>query len=290
MKEVITQTSAELRVEADAAVAALNEALLDDKHSEIEKAKDAATKTVAKHNQKAMDECMARLRSKDNPMLAAIETMTVPTIALERLKNKDTDAVTYSIEPSTAYIDLLEFEKFCTGQFIAHSAGWKHMVEKFTYLLALREAKKLGVSVEVIKARYHISPEALGIDMGKTPTSNTQMLKGLQAIVDAILYEDNGGKNVYRVTSHDVDFLDDVMSKAGKGAHNIQFATYASARNYILRIMNRIITGASYGMEYKTKKDAAQDAATTKTDDKADAKAKTKTKADAKPLADGKTK
>ena len=264
-KEIITETSAELFIKAKEAVRVLNEAVLDDVHSKITESKEILDALVAKHNKAAMNEAFAILRANENPMLAAIERLEIYTTKVVANKNKDTDIITYDLDPKAqTFIDLLAFENFCRGKQIAHDPAWKHKIEKFNYLCALRIAKELGLSVEDVKKKYHIDDKAMEQDMGKTPTSNTQMLAQLQTIVDSIIYLDNPnnpGHNVYKATSHDVRFLVGTLTKAGQKKHQLVFSQNGTVRNIITRIINRIVTDGSYELKYTTKKDANKAAA-----------------------------
>ncbi len=255
MKKTITKTSAELRIEAAELTRQLNTAILEDSYTAAKTAEDALKDVISDHNTQAMREDFAVLRSRKSPMLEAIEKLEVDTIALDRKEDKETGIVTYDLKPSKAYIDLLSFEEFCGGG-IAHNPAWKHKIEKYNYLCALRVAKEIGDDVKTVAKRYAITPEAMGIDMGKTPTSNTQMLKGLQDIMDAVIYEDADGKNKYRVTSHDVAWLVNTLTKAGKTAQGLAYANTKTTRGLITRIMNRIVLDGSYTLEYTTKRDA----------------------------------
>lgn len=270
MAEAIVKTSSELHIEASEAARALNTAILDDSFSEISAKQEELKRIIGNHNKAAMNEDFAILRSREKPMLEAIEKLVVNTIAVSENVNTETKITTYDLKPATAYIDLLAFEKFCEGKTIAANTGWKYMIEKLNYLCALRVAKEIGDDVRTVEKRYHISPEAFKIDMGKTPTSNTQLLKQLQTIVDAVIFKDAGdGKNAYKATSHDVAWLVNTLTKAGKTAHGLTYANASTTRGLVTRILNRIVTDSNYKLEYKTKKEAeAEEAAKTEGENK----------------------
>ena len=216
---------------------------------------------MAEYNKKAKAENFAILRASDNPMLAAIEKLTYGTMTIREERDKETKVVVrYVLEAGTAYIDLLEFEKFCEGKTIAANTAWKYKLEKYNYIMALRIAKDLGDDVKSVERRYHISQEAMGIDKNNKPISNTKMLAGLQDIVDAIIYEDKDGKNRYKVTSHDVAFLVNTLTTAGRAKHGVRYANASTTRGLIARILNRIVEDGSYTLEYTTKREAEAEA------------------------------
>ena len=262
MAKNIAKTSAEIKLDAETILRDLNIALNEDApFSDITAKRDELRKTIALFNKQARLETFKLLRAKANPMMAAIEEMVYATMTLKEDKDKDSGlTIAYRLEAGQAYIDLLDFEKFCDGKQIASNTAWKYMIEKLNFRLALRIAKEIGDDPRIVEKRYHITSEAMGIDLADNPTSNTKLLKALQGIVDAILYEDNDGKNKYRATSHDVQFLLNTLTGAGKEAHGVRYANVSTARNLVMRIMNRIITDSTYRLEYKSKLDAAKEA------------------------------
>jgi hypothetical protein len=252
------KTSMELKLDAEAAQLALNTALNEDSYSGIAQKQDALKKVVGEYNKKVKLENFAILRNDENPMLAAIEKLTYGTMKIKAEHDKETKTVIrYLLEADEAYIDLLDFEKFCDGvKTIAADTSWKYKLEKYNFVMALRVAKELGDDVKTVEKRYHISEEAMGIDKENRPISNTKMLSGLQSIVDAIIYEDKDGKNLYKVTSHNVAFLVQTLTKEGKTKHGVAYANASTTRRLIAKILNCIIDGSgTHKLEYATKRD-----------------------------------
>ncbi len=95
-----------------------------------------------------------------------------------------------------------------------------------------------------------MSEIAREFDMGKNPTSKTNLLKTLQTVITAMLGEQ------YKATSHDVDFLMSVYSKKNRGkALTVTCANHRYFRNYLAEVCHRIATGKTYELDFKTKKD-----------------------------------
>jgi len=86
--------------------------------------------------------------------------------------------------------------------------------------------------------------------MGKTPTSKTNMLKTLQAVIDAML-----GEGKFKATSHDVAYLLSVYSRKNRAALTVTCANHRYFRNYIAEVCHRCATGKSYEIDHCTKKD-----------------------------------
>lgn len=85
--------------------------------------------------------------------------------------------------------------------------------------------------------------------MGKNPTSKTNLLKTLQTVITAMLGEQ------YKATSHDVNFLMSVYSKKNRKALTVTCANHRYFRNYLAEVCHRIVTGKTYELDFKTKKD-----------------------------------
>lgn len=257
----MAKTLNELLLEAEAARKELNEAILSDSFSQVGTAKEKLDKAVSDYNAQAVVSDYATLRSRSNPMMEAIKQLEISIVSVKPNKDKDSGIITYGLEPATKQIDLVAFDEFCQRQKlnIAPDKLWKYKVEHFALLVTYRVMREMGKDTKKLMETYYISEVAKQIDMGKTPTSNSQILKQLQTIIDAIIYEDDGGKNTYKATSHDVAYLLNVMNKRGKSGH-IVTPRAATMHTLVMDILHRIITDGDYMVEYVTKKQAKQEA------------------------------
>ena len=59
----------------------------------------------------------------------------------------------------------------------------------------------------------------------------------------------------YKATSHDVNFLMSVYSKKNRKALTVTCANHRYFRNYLAEVCHRIVTGKTYELDFKTKKD-----------------------------------
>lgn len=199
----------------------------------------------------------------DRPMRAAILKHTFPIrkhkVSFEG--EKDSKIKICKIEDVTRPIDLLAFDTYMKGTASANK-DWPHMVTKLTMLLTADVAQRLGLDPKAVNDSFAMSDIARKIELGETPTSNTAMLKTVQSIVDAILYEENPEtkKNVYRASSHDVAYLREIFSKKGKKELSVACAKPAFMRAIMADICHRIVADKVYIVEYKQKKpgDSAQ--------------------------------
>ena len=116
------------------------------------------------------------------------------------------------------------------------------------FLLTAQKAIDLGLNPKDVNDSYAMSEIAAQYDMGKNPTSKTNMLRTLTTVVQAMLGEE------YKPVSHDVNFLLSVYSRKNRRALTVSCANHRSFRNYIAEICHRIVTGKSYALDYKVKK------------------------------------
>ena len=254
------KTLSELRIEAEEAKKVLNDAIIADVFSEIGKAKEALEKLIKEYNALAINMDFKTLLSKADPMKEAIEQLDIATISIKPNEDKDSGIITYSLEPAVKQIDLVALDEFCAqnDKAITPDRLWKHKVEKFALLVTYRVMNELGLSTKKLEDSYYINDIARQIDLGKTPTSNRAMLRQLQAIVDAIIYEADDDKNVYKVTSHDVAYLIAVMSKRGKSG-TVVTPRAETMHKLIMDVLHRVVTNGEYKVEYKTKKQATDE-------------------------------
>ena len=85
-------------------------------------------------------------------------------------------------------------------------------------------------------------------NLGKNPASKTNLLKTLTSIVQAMIGDE------YKAVSHDVNFLLSVYSRKSRKALTVTCANHKYMRGYVMEICHRIVTGATYDIDFKMKK------------------------------------
>lgn len=212
--------------------------------------RDYMEQTVNQYTSIARHEAFDMLKATEDPMLEACRQLTYPTIRIVDKKvgeEKQKIPVT-SIEDSERQIDLLKLHRHCGG--IGKDKDWSGIIEKFNYLLTAQKAIDLGIDPQGISDSYAMSEIAEKYDMGKNPTSKTNILKSLRTVVAAMLGEEFANKAV----SHDVNFLISIYSRKSRKALTVTCANHRYMRNYVMEICHRIVTDKTYNIEYKTKK------------------------------------
>lgn len=191
----------------------------------------------------AFEDCKAA----ENPMLAAVTMLVYKTIAAkDDLKDGDKFPVCSINEDVVRPIDLLKFHKYCDG--VGADENWPHIAQKMNFLLTAQKAVDLGIDPKEVNDSYEMSAIARGFDMGKNPTSKTNLLKTLQTVVSAMLGDG------YKAKSHDVNFLLSVYARKSRKALTVSCANQRYFCRYLAEICHRIVTDGTYAMEYTKKK------------------------------------
>lgn len=196
-------------------------------------------------------EVYAELGKAEKPMVEAIVQRTYKVKRHAEVKDKDTKRITeFKLSDKEKQIDLLKFAKQNDLD-----TGWQHDVAAFNQSLCLKTASELGFSkseIDKLAQNYYMKKEAQDIADGKTPTSNNQLCKKLQAVIDEILPpEDEQKGNQYKCNNHDVAYIVKTYTRKGRAALSVAIAKDGQLRNLIADAMHRIITGAKYSVDYK---------------------------------------
>ena len=241
---------AELRELVEAQVKVYNDAIQSGKFEEAMKANEEIEKAVNEYTSIAREECFEECKAAENPMLEAITRLTFATIGVKDSKKGDEKIPVRELIDKDRAIDLLKLHKVVEGG-IGVEKDWAHKAEKLNFLLTAQKAVDLGVKTEKLKEihdSYAMSEIARSIDMGKTPTSKTNLLKTLQSVITAMLGDD------VKATSHDVNYLMSVYAKKNRKALTVSCANHKYFRGYLAEICNHIVTGNPYEVEYKRAK------------------------------------
>lgn len=211
---------------------------------------DKAEKDYATY---AANELYDRVAKMDNPIISVVKEYAYEIIG-HKEKTSDDGSRVLSVDPTKKerQIDLL---KFCNRAKI--DTDWQYTASHFNQLMCLRTATALGCDAKAIAKSYFLQQKAKEIDMGKTPTSNTQVCKLLQRVIDAILpNEDDEGKPIYKVNNYDVAYLDDLYGKKdNKVRLTVRVSNDSFFRRILVDICYRLVTNSKYGVNgFKTVK------------------------------------
>lgn len=238
----------ELRDKVEELVKEYNEAVMDGDVAKTIQLNEDTEKAVNEYTSIVRDMCFSECKATADPMLTAVTMLTFKTIGVKDEKNEGEKFPTRVVINKERVINLKALDTYCGG--IGADKNWMHVCQKMNFILTAQKAVDLGIDPKSVNDSYAMSEIARGFDMGKNPTSKTNLLKTLQTVISAMLGEG------YKATSHDVNFLMSVYSKKNRKALTVTCANHRNFQNYLAEVCHRIVTGKSYGIEYRRKKDS----------------------------------
>ena len=251
-REESTAKLVQLRAEAKELAKKYNSLLTENKIAASVKVDAEITEKVNEYTSIVRTMCFEECKATDDPMKAAVTMLFYKTIGVKDEKKGDDQVPIRYIVDKERQIDLLKLDKYCGG--IGHDKNWAHIAQKMNFLLTVQKCKDLGIDPKAVNDSYSMTEIAREFNMGKNPVSKTNLLKTLQTVITAMLGDG------YKATSHDVNFLMSVYAKKSRQALTVVAANHRYFRNYLAEICNRIVTGASYQVEFRTKKQTEQTA------------------------------
>lgn len=183
------------------------------------------------------------------------------------------DGVMTGVEKSERMVQI-DLRKFC--EYKSLDMGWFYEMQALNKRLTLKAATELGVSAKDMKSiddSYSMDKLAAEIDLGKTPTSDTQCVKHIQKVLDS-LSEGEG-----RVNSHDLAYIWLCYAKKNnKNALRVICSKHTILQSLLMDVFHRVVTNASYGVDHK-RVSATVESSETKTETPKQSKPKTSKKA-----------
>lgn len=273
MATIMTLTT--IREEAEANIIQFNEAL---------DTGDKAKMTALTEELKKIEERYAKLKSREewdklkastDPYGECIKIFDTKVIGHKDEKDKETGLILRRTlhDKKTYDYDLAEFADYC-----GFDKRWIYSLEKFNQLLFIRAWMDIGLTADEAKEKcdsYYISDIAKRVELGETPTSNTQILKQLQTLVDEVFPPVSEDKHTYKVTSHQVGAMNLLYTREGKGKLDIELVQGAAFRKLFKKLLLTLVTSERFAVKAVTPEEAkkAEDescTATEKVDEKSE--------------------
>ena len=115
--------------------------------------------------------------------------------------------------------------------------------------LTVKVARSLGVGpteLRKINDSYTMSELAKEIELGKTPDSNSQVIKHMQKVLD--LLDEGCGK----VNNYDLGYVMSTYTKRNsKRALSVSCSKHTVLQTILLDVFHRVATGKEYSVDYK---------------------------------------
>lgn len=247
MSMTMSEVKAKARADAEALVAEINQAIKDGDTAKVRALEEEIANAVDEHVAAAQKECFDMCLAAPDPMRAAVTALSFETIAVKDVRQKESKIVLKELVEVNKPIDLFKLHKASPSGIGADPKNWVYYVEKMNFLLTAKACVDLGINPKVVNDSYAMADISRDLDMGKTPTSNSQLLKVLQMVVVAMLGEDA------KAISHDVAFLNLTYAKKSRAALTVGCANHRNFCRLIAEVCHRIVTGKAYAVEFKAK-------------------------------------
>lgn len=247
-KAEMTSKLEETKKELEAKVTAYNSFMMESKLDDAIKADAEIQELKNQCVAYARDICFVECAEAEDPMMEAIRRLEFDTVAIKDVKSKDEKFAVREIQIRPRQIDLLKLHMFIKGENkegIGKDKNWNLIIEKFNLLMTCKVAKEIEADVTNINDSYAMSKLARDIDLGKNPCSNTNMLKTLTAVVQAMIGEE------FKPVSHDVKFIERAYVRKSRKALTVTCANHNQMRGLVMEVCHRIVTGKAYDVEYK---------------------------------------
>ena len=248
----------DIRKDIESNIKLYNAALKENNFTKMTAAETALKKSEQDYIEQKQNEIFSECKKTGNPVLEAAKIYKFNYVShkVERIDGRITGFSL--VEDKTRQLDLVKLCKYCE---ISHL--WEYKVEKMNSLLCMRAAKELGMSdseVKQIDGLFYMQEYARKEEMGAVPTSNSQLVKLLQLVLDAILFEegDKAGMNKWRCNAHDIAYLLMCYTKRGKQELTVTVAKNNVVIGLVMDVLHRIVTNSVYGIDYRMVKGASK--------------------------------
>ena len=241
------RTMDEIIPEIEAKKEALDKALESNEYTAVNDAKFDLSQLIGEFNTASRDAELLELLKTEMPVLSAVMQYTYPTKKLASSEDAD-GKISFSIENAEAKIDLIALARMGKDRKIAVGApDMVAAVENLLFLFALRAAKGVvSKTPKNFRDTVKMSRLAAQLNDGKTITSNSNMIKEVQVVVDKMHYIDDNGKNKYKVTKHEVAYLENLIYKKGKEVCSLKVTTTGDFMNSMVQMLRHLITGTNF--------------------------------------------
>lgn len=240
-KKTSIQLMAELSNAVDAAVKAMN----DKEADKIEALKTAADEALSAYNLAVTEEAYDNWAVTDDPMRSMLTARYVPAVKRVTFKrDKKTGLFTGSIADNKTKVDLVHYQ-VTRGKAAFHDSDWFTLAQKLAYVLANCINTELGGDPAF---RYEVDSAAIAFDFAPDadPASKKSRVKAVQACVDAIYWDGSADVNGLKVTSHDVAYIMNCITRQGKDALSVVIGNTSKMAELLADVCYRLLVGGKY--------------------------------------------
>lgn len=189
--------------------------------------------------------------AEEPAMHYAVKNFEYPVIRLKQTVDKDTNAVKREIVKAAKGIDLLDLHKALRG--VGADTNWVYKAENFNYYMTVRAAEDVSDErlQKVLKDNscFIMDEISRAFEVGKNPTSNNNLVKQLEKVVQMMLGEE------YHIAKKDFNYLMRVFLKDnGKSRNGITAANHRAFAGMLKKVCYRVLTGSEWEVVTKLEK------------------------------------
>lgn len=177
--------------------------------------------------------------------LSAIRMHHFETISHKK-ESEEGRLVGVKASEKTVQIDL---RKFC--EFKSLPTDWWFELQACNLRLTMKVALAIGMKpadVKKINDSYAMDKLAAQIELGKTPESNTQCIKHIQTILDAVC--PGAGK----VNNYDLSYvMAGYTKRSNKESLKVVCSKHKILQSLLMDVFHNVVTGKGYGVDFKRK-------------------------------------
>ena len=251
-EKLVVASSELLTSKVEPARLALEQVLNKDGASvaEVKALREALGKVTEECNDAIRYEFDTKYLATENPFREAILELTIPIFKPYEREDKKTHKISVVMEQNVLdFVNLLRLEAASKTPLAAHGQ-WHYWVEKLAFNVGARATKEIDGDLSKFEKAFKIDEVAKACDIGATPTSNSDLTKQLQKIVDGIIFEDNGnGENAIKVLTKDVKWLLLICCKEKRENRNVVMPRKDTMIRLVMKVINRILTDGTYEAE-----------------------------------------
>lgn len=247
MAKTVLETSAE---RLNGFVDDYNKAYLAKSLDGISDAEENIKKELKAYRKAAFESVLYRLKQTENPVAEAVKQLTYGVFRTKAVRDDNGKQIGIELVPSEDRINLVKVCEYCDLP-----TAWQYKVEKLALLLALRAAKELGIPADEIKVmnyKFKMAELARKEKMGETPSSNNQITKAIQTILDEVL------PGIGSANSHDAAYMWMAATKEAREIGHVKTADPKTMHRLFAVVSHRIITNGRYHVDYKAEKESAE--------------------------------
>lgn len=235
------EMKAKLFADYEAKIAEVNKVCVNGTNAEVEGKLNELANIEKEYRSLTEKEVFASLDS----MEAALIKHHFETISHKKVSD---DGRLVGVEKSTKDVQV-DIKRFC--EYKGYDISWFYEMQALNKRLTLKVALSIGMKPDAIRKindSYAMDKLAEQIELGKTPESNTQVIKHMQKVLDMIAPECG------KVNNYDLAYvMAGYTKRSNKESLKVVCSKHSVLQSLLTDVFHNVITGKGYGIDFKRK-------------------------------------